>query len=356
MLSRLGILHPIIQAPMAGVSTPAMAAAVSNTGGLGSIGVGAMNHEQTRTAIREIKRLTDKPFNVNVFTNKPPQKDPIRESVWIDILRPHFAGANTHFPGPLEVIYKDFDHDPEKLQAILDEGVRILSFHFGLPSPEIIHRLKRRGIILMASVTCLSEAKLAEDAGVDILIAQGYEAGGHRGIFDLQAEDQRLSTLVLTSLLTRSTKLPVVAAGGIMDGQGIAAVMALGAEAAQLGTAYLLCPESAADDSYRVAIEIITSTRMTTFVSGRPARSLTTKFTRMEEENPQIRPPDYPLTYHAGKALYTSAKAADDPGFGAFWAGQGVQSCRSLPARDVTTKLVEELAVAQRCGTSRTQI
>ena len=332
---------------MAGTSTPALAAAVSNAGGLGSIAVGAMDAEATRKAIRSVKQLTDKPFNVNVFTHTAPQVDPARESAWMDLLRPHFAPSGVDFKAPLQVIYKTLDDDPAKVDVIVEEAVPVVSFHFGLPSANIISRLKRSAEVLLASVTNLDEAKAAEAAGMDILVAQGYEAGGHRGMFDPQAKDEELDTIILTRILSSSTSLPIVAAGGIMDGQGIAKALASGASAVQLGTAFLLCPETALDAGHRQSIENTNSTYMTTFVSGRAARSLASKFTQLELDNPHVSPPDYPLTYHAGKALHAAAKSNGDSGYGAYWAGSGVAACREMPAGQLVQVLMEETAKAR---------
>ena len=255
MLEGLGMKLPIIQAPMAGVSTPALAAAVSNAGGLGSIGIGASDVAGARAMIDETFAQTDRPFNVNVFVHGAAVQDPEREAAWLAALEPVFAEFGATPPAGLRVIYKSFSDDPEMLSLLVEKKPAVVSFHFGLPPAETITALKDAGIRLLATATSLAEAETAEAAGLDAVIAQGIEAGGHRGVFDPLAVDDGLGTFALTRLLVRKTGIPVIAAGGIMDGAGITAARDLGAVAAQLGTAFIACPESAADDAYRAALK-----------------------------------------------------------------------------------------------------
>ena len=204
----------------------------------------------------------------------------------------------------------------------------------------------------MASATNLRDARAIVGAGVDALIAQGYEAGGHRGLFDPAKPDDKLGTLALTRLLVRKFDIPVIAAGGIMDGAGIAAALKLGAVAAQLGTAVVGCPESLADQGYRAALksEAANHTVMTAVISGRPARCLANRFTHWGSEVPPLEIPDYPIAYDAGKALHAAAKAKSEFGYGAQWAGQGAPLARSLPAADLVGQLARELADARACN------
>jgi len=350
ILSEIGVLHPIIQAPMAGVSTPAMAAAVSNAGGLGSIGVGAAGAVGAAKMIADLKAATDRPFNINLFVHATPQADPEREAAWLQRLSPEFERFGAELPTELRTIYTSFAEDTEMLDLLLDERPAVISFHFGLPDATKIAALKGAGCVLLASATNLREAKAIEAAGLDAIIAQGYEAGGHRGMFDPSAPDDALGTFALTRLLVAKTSLPVIAAGGIMDGQGIAAALTLGAEAAQLGTAFVACEESRADAAYRAALmgEGARHTVMTHAVSGRPARCLENGFTRWAAENAPIDPPDYPIAYDAGKALNGAAKSAGEYGFGAQWAGQGAPLARAMPAAKLIEALVKELADANR--------
>ena len=349
LLQRIGITHPIIQAPMAGTSTPAMAAAVASAGALGSIGVGAVDAAAARTMIAAVQAATPGPFNVNVFCHRPATADPVREQGWIDALRPVFARFGASPPTALREIYRSFLADPDMLDLLVETRPAVVSFHFGLPSAAAIARLKAAGIILFSTATNLDEAERAAAAGVDAIVAQGYEAGGHRGIFDPAAPDARLGVAALTRLLVEKQPLPVIAAGGIMDGAGVAAALALGAEAAQLGTAFIACPESSADDFHRDALfgDAATMTEMTALISGRPARCLANGFTALKDaELKGVPMPDYPIVYDAGKALAAAAKAQGDGGFGAQWAGQGAPLARAMPAADLIATLVEEMAAA----------
>ena len=239
LLHKLGIELPIIQAPMAGVSTPEMAAAVSNAGGLGSIGVGSVNAETTRQMIAAVRSKTDRPFNVNVFCHQPATPDAAREAAWLARLAPEFNRYGATPPARLTEIYQTFLTDDAKFEVLLEERPAVVSFHFGLPTRERMEALRAAGIVMFASVTNVEEGKAIAAAGVDAVVAQGYEAGGHRGVFDPDAVDDRLGTFALTRLLVKKFDIPVIAAGGIMDGAGIAASLTLGAAAAQLGTAFI---------------------------------------------------------------------------------------------------------------------
>ncbi len=345
LLRKLGITLPIIQAPMAGTSTPALAAAVSNAGGLGSIGVGAMTAEAAGKNIAAVRAATNLPFNVNVFCHRPPVPDPAREAAWIKHLSPTFAQYGATPPAALREVYKSFVNDEAMFALFLKERPAIVSFHFGLPSPVKIAALRGAGILLLAGVTNLYEARAAEAADVDAVVAQGYEAGGHRGVFDPGAPDERLGTLALTRLLASSLSVPVIAAGGIMDGAGIAAVMTLGASAAQLGTAFVACPETDADAAYRAALLDKENVRtvITTAISGRPARGIANRFTALGADVPDSLIAPYPMAYDAGKALNAAAKAKGETGFAAQWAGQGAALARALPADTLVAVLHAEM-------------
>ncbi|WP_420991696.1 NAD(P)H-dependent flavin oxidoreductase [Cupriavidus sp. 30B13] len=348
LLSRLGLAVPLIQAPMAGINTPALAAAVSNAGGLGSLGVGALDAEGARKTIRETRALTGKPFNVNVFCHAPAIADAAREARWLAYLAPSFAEFGATPPAALREIYKSFVVDEAMFAMLLEERPAVVSFHFGLPPQPWIAALREAGIFLMATATSVEEARQVADAGVHAIVAQGVEAGGHRGIFDPEARDERLGTLALVRLLVHNTTLPVVAAGGIMDGAGIVAALALGAQAAQLGTAFVPCPESAADAAYRTALlagQPIRTT-LTRSISGRAARGIVNRLTGLGEA-PDCPPvPDYPIAYDAGKALHAAAKAQGSAGFAAQWAGQAAQLSRGLPAAELVAQLQAEMKQA----------
>ncbi len=348
LLRTLGVSLPIIQAPMAGVSTPAMAAAVSNAGALGSIGVGAANAETARGMIRAVRAGTDRPFNVNVFCHRPAVANREREAAWLARLAPIFASFGAVPPDRLTEIYTSFVEDDAMLAMLLEERPRIVSFHFGLPAAERITALHDAGIVLLATATNLDEANQIAEAGIEAVVAQGYEAGGHRGVFHPDAPDQCLGTIALTRLLVREVTIPVIAAGGIMDGAGVAACLLLGASAVQLGTAFVACPESAADSGFRAALFSPSSQRtiMTTAISGRPARCLSNRFTALGVEVTADAVPAYPIAYDAGKTLNVTAKAAGEFGFGAQWAGQAAPLARSLPAATLVSALQAEMQEA----------
>jgi nitronate monooxygenase len=345
LIELLGLRVPVIQAPMAGVSTPALAAAVSNAGALGSIAVGAADVAETRLMIRETRRLTSGPFNVNLFCHRPPRRDPAREARWLSTLAPVFHAHGAAPPERLTEVYRTFVGDDAMLAMLLEERPRVVSFHFGVPAPAAIAALDDAGVVLLGSATSLDEARALEASGVDAVVAQGYEAGGHRGVVDPDAPDDCLGTLALTRLLAARCRVPVIAAGGIMDGAGVAACLALGAAAAQLGTAFIGCPESSADAAYRALLfsEAAAHTTMTRIISGRPARCLANRFTALAAQAiDEAEAPDYPLAYAAGKALAAAARAGGETRLGAHWAGQGAPLARALPAADLVAALEDE--------------
>lgn len=214
LLKRLDLSIPIIQAPMAGVSTPQLAAAISNAGGLGSIAVGATDAPGARTLIDATAALTRRPFNVNVFVHEDPARDAQREAEWLAALRPLFREFGAEPPERLETIYRSFANDDAMLALLVEKAPRVVSFHFGLPDAGRIKALKEAGCVLLSTATNLAEARAAEAAGVDAIVAQGYEAGGHRGVFDPGVPDDQIGTLALTRLLVARCALPVIAAGG----------------------------------------------------------------------------------------------------------------------------------------------
>ncbi|GAA0757696.1 nitronate monooxygenase [Actinomadura yumaensis] len=344
LIEQLGLTAPIVQAPMAGVSTPAMAAAVSNAGALGSIAVGATDAAGAGRMIAETRALTDRPFNVNLFVHAAPRRDEGAEAAWLQALTPSFAAFGAAPPATLNAPYRSFADDDAMLARLIADAPAVVSFHFGLPDGERIRALKQAGCLLLATATNLDEALACRAAGVDAVVAQGWEAGGHRGMFDPDADDGRLGMAALTRLLVLRSGLPVVAAGGLMDGRGVRAALNLGAVAAQLGTAFIACPESAADAAYRQALtsEAAYHTTLTRAVSGRPARCLRNRFTELGAQT-TAAVPDYPVAYDAGKALNAAAKAVGEYGFGAQWAGQGAPLARSLPAADLIAALIEEM-------------
>ncbi|NGR08209.1 nitronate monooxygenase [bacterium SGD-2] len=344
-LEALGLQHPIIQAPMAGVATPELAAAVSNAGALGSLGIGSSTASQARQMIEATQALTSRPFNVNVFCHAPAKRDAQREAAWLAHLAPLFRQAGAQPPASLAEIYKSFHQDDEMFTMLLETRPAVLSFHFGIPAAERLRAFKEAGIVTLATATSLREAEQIEAAGIDAIIAQGIEAGGHRGIFEPDGDDERLSTAVLVRQVVRRCSRPVIAAGGIMDGQGIAAMLRLGAVAAQLGTAFILCPESAANNAYRSNLKSdrAASTRLTPVLSGRPARGMTNAYITFASAAGSPPPADYPLTYDANKQLCAAAAKNGSHDFAAQWAGQGAPLAREMPAARLVQTLAAEL-------------
>lgn len=349
---RLGLTMPLIQAPMAGVSSPAMAAAVSEAGGLGSIGIGGTDAAGAQTMIAQLRAGTTRAFNVNLFVHPRAQPDPVREAAWIERLGPLFAEFGAEPPPRLRAIYPSFLEERAMQELLLELAPPVISFHFGLPPADLIAAFRARGCMLLATATNPNEARTVEAAGLDAIVAQGIEAGGHRGMFDPDAPDSALGLGALTRMLVRGSRVPVIASGGIMDGAGIAAALALGAVAAQLGTAFIACPESLADAGYRAALfgPGAAQTTMTTLISGRPARSLPNRFTALVNDLGEVRPPVYPVAYDAGKALHAAAKAHGEYGFGAQWAGQGAPLARAMPAGALVAALRAELESCLRAG------
>lgn len=341
----LDLRVPLIQAPMAGVSTARLAASASRAGALGSIAVGAMSAGAAAGAIAEALAACDGPLNVNVFTHARARRSPGREAAWLRRLAPWFAEFGAAPPAALDEIYPTLDAAPELLDAILDHRPPVVSLHFGLPAPDTLRRLRTAGCTLVATATSVAEARRLDAAGIDVIIAQGWEAGGHRGVF-VPARDEPLATLDLVARLVAAVSRPVIAAGGLSDGADVARALALGAAGAQLGTAFASCPESAAGDAYRRSLaDPGRTTAMTRVISGRPARGLDNRFVRelaafIEEV------PDYPVAYDAGKALAAAAGAAGCHDFDAMWCGTGRVREAALPAADLVRAIADELAAA----------
>lgn len=339
-----GLPTPIIQAPMAGVATPALAVAVSAAGGLGSLGLGMSTVAQARQFITETRALTDRPFNVNLFCHQPAERDAEREAAWLRHLAPLFAEVGVEPPAALNEVATSFLVDEAMQRLVLELRPAIVSFHFGLPPEGYLTALREAGIRTLATATNQREAAVIEAAGIDAIVAQGIEAGGHRGMFDPEAVDERLSTAVLVRFLTRQTNLPVIAAGGIMDGAGIRAALDLGAAGVQLGTAFILCPESAAAASYRANLrsQRAAETRLTPVLSGRPARGMVNRLIRHGEAPGSPRPAAYPVAYDAARQLIAGATKLGNSEFAAQWAGQGAPLARELPAASLVATLMEE--------------
>lgn len=348
LCERLGLAHPIIQAPMAGVSTPALAVAVSEAGALGSLATAALpGTAAVAQQLAELAAATERPVNVNVFCHQPAAPDEAADARWLRYLGPFFAELGSVPPPHLQEVYPSFRTNDALLAALVQARPRVVSFHFGLPSAAQLEALRAAGAVLLACVTSPAEAQAAEAAGVAMLVAQGVEAGGHRGTFD-PAVEPAISTLELTRQLVRRVRLPVIAAGGLMNGADLAAALRAGAVGGQLGTAFAACPESAASAAYRAALlhQPPLPTALTTVISGRPARGLINRF--MQDVDQPGRPPvaAYSRAYLAGKALVAAAQQAGEPGYAVQWAGTGVGRARALPAAELVRTLAAELVQA----------
>ncbi|XID74512.1 NAD(P)H-dependent flavin oxidoreductase [Alkanindiges sp. WGS2144] len=344
-LKKIGVTQPIFLAPMAGTSTPELAAAVSNAGGLGSLGLATSSVEQARQAIQHTRQLTDKPFNCNFFCHQPPIRDPETERAWIDYIAPFFQQFGATPPQELKSVNSTFIDDQAMLDMLLAEKPAVVSFHFGVPKASVIEQLKQAGIVLMASATSLPEAQIIAEAGLDAIIAQGVEAGGHRGIFN-RAYDPAISTHDLVCLFKAHVDLPIIAAGGLMNGQDIKNVLQLGACAGQLGTAFVICPESAASSTYRERLlnPDYQITQITDSISGRPARGLINAWHQYIDRPERPVLTSYSYTYDLAKQLSKLAIQHGNYDFAAFWAGSNVSRIRNIDASHLMQTLIAELA------------
>ncbi|MFN9110583.1 MAG: NAD(P)H-dependent flavin oxidoreductase [Bacteroidota bacterium] len=339
--------YPIIQAPMAGISTPALAAAVSNAGGLGSLGIGASSLEHAHAMIRQTQQLTTQPFNVNVFCHQPAQRDAYSESRWIAYMTPLFAELGAQPPATLAEPYPSFLANEPLFALMCQLRPAVVSFHFGIPPRDWIDRFNALGIYTMATATNLDEAQLIAHAGIKSVIAQGIEAGGHRGMFDPTLPDACQSTLDLVKQLAQHLSIPIVAAGGLMNGHDIQRAQAYGATAAQLGTAFLLCPEAGTSVAHRAHLRTTHATALTAGISGRPARGLINRLIQHVTHIDAPAPPAYPVAYDLAKHLANQAPHQVEA-YAAHWAGTHVAHIREYPAAELMRILVNEWHHAQR--------
>jgi len=339
----LGIELPIIQAPMAGAQGSALAVAVSNAGGLGSLPCAMLSLDALRNELAAIKAQTGKPFNVNFFCHAPPAPSSEREAAWRATLSPYYKeygiDADAIPVGPGRAPFSAAAAD------LLDEfKPPVVSFHFGLPSAELLARARAWGAKILSSATTVEEARWLEARGVDAIIAQGLEAGGHRGIFLSEDLSTQVGTFALLPQMARAVKLPVIAAGGIADAQGVAAAMALGAAGVQIGTAYLLCPEATTSAVHRAALksEAARHTAFTNLFTGRPARGIVNRI--MRELGPiSTAAPAFPLATAAIAPLRAKAESQGSGDFSPLWSGQNASGCREMPAGDLTRALASDL-------------
>ena len=342
VLDLLGIELPIIQAPMAGATSAAMAAAVAEAGGLGSLPGALMSPEQLRAEIGLVRQRTSKPINVNFFCHAPPAFDAAREAAWRRRLRPYYLELGLD-PDIRIPAWGGAPFGRAHCDLLEEFRPAIVSFHFGLPCQDLLCRVRATGAKILSSATTVEEARFLEDRGCDAIIAQGLEAGGHRAMFLSEDVATQLGTMALVPQIADAVKVPVIAAGGIADARGIAAAFALGAAAVQIGTAYLLCPEAAVTPAHRQALRTALDehTAVTSIFSGRPARAIVNRLLR--ELGPRFElAPAFPLAANALAPLRARAETAGSDAFTPLWAGQAVRLGRELPAGEMTRRLAEE--------------
>lgn len=335
----LGVELPIIQAPMAGVQDSALAIAVSEAGGLGSLPCAMLGPDALRRELSAIRTRTSRPFNVNFFCHSQPHVDAGRDAAWRAALAPYYDeyGVNPASVPP-GAGRRPFD---DEMATVLEEfRPPVVSFHFGLPSPALLARVRAWGARVLSSATTVAEAVWLEAHGADAVIAQGLEAGGHRGSFLNDGLEAQSGTFALVPQVVRAIAVPVIAAGGIADARGVAAAMALGAAGVQVGTSYLLCPEATTSAVHRGALLSAAAqvTAVTNVFTGRPARGIVNRI--MRELGPMSPlPPAFPLATAAVAPLRTKAEAMGRGDFSPLWAGQNTTGCRNVPAAVITRDL-----------------
>lgn len=344
LLQRLGIALPIFQAPMTGSDTPALAAAVSAAGGLGQLGCGMRSPQAMRDAAAALRAATDKPFGMNLFVLSTPAPDDATVQAALARLAPLYQYFNLPLQPPARWC-EDFD---AQFQALLELRPALASFTFGILSRGQVAQLHAAGCLVMGTATTVAEALAWQGVGADVVCASGVEGGGHRGTFLSDWEASHIGTLALVSACADALTIPVVAAGAIMDGRGIAAVRTLGAQAAQLGTAFLVCPESAIGPAYRAALARAggSDTRLTRSFSGRWARGIDNAMMRTLAPL-QDAIPAYPIQNALMGPVRRAAAQAGDAEHIALWAGQGVGAARALPAAQLVQMLAQEWRAAR---------
>ncbi len=344
LTQRLGIELPLLQAPMAGVQGSALAVAVSEGGGLGALPCAMLSPQAMSDELERIRGQTSRPLNVNFFCHLPPEPDPARDARWHQALAPYYAELGLDIDSVASGAgRRPFDHQAcDVLEVFRPE---VVSFHFGLPSSALLERVKAWGATVLSSATTVEEALWLEANGADAVIAQGLEAGGHRGMFLTQDLTTQVGTLALLPQVKEAVSVPVIAAGGITDARGVAAALALGADAVQVGTAFLCCPEATTSSLHRRALqsEAARHTALTNLYSGRPARGIVTRL--MRELGPiSSVAPAFPLATAAIGPLRSAAEALGSSDFSPLWAGQNASGCRNVPAAELLRELVREIS------------
>lgn len=339
----LGTRLPILQAPMAGAQLSALAVAVSNAGGLGSLPCAMLGPDDLRRELATVLAQTTQPYNVNFFCHRPPVRNVGHEAMWRAALSRYYAelGLDPMIARPAPQ-RRPFDHDAADVLAEFRPPV--VSFHFGLPSAQLIERVRHWGAVILSSATTVDEALWLEARGVDAIIAQGFEAGGHRGMFLTDDLSTQVGTMALVPQIVQRVKVPVIAAGGIADARGVFAAMRLGASGVQVGTSYLLCPEATTSAVHRAALtgEGARRTAITNLFTGRPARGIVNRL--MRELGPMSgAAPEFPLAAAALTPLRARAERDGAGDFSPLWSGQNNSGCRAIPAGRVTDSLAAGL-------------
>ncbi|WP_060513468.1 nitronate monooxygenase family protein [Pseudomonas sp. NBRC 111124] len=343
ILDLLGIELPILQAPMAGASGSAMAIAVARAGGLGALPCAMLTGDQVRGEIEAFRTACPgQPLNLNFFCHQPPAPDPERDARWKQALEAYYAEVGADFAAPTPVSNRaPFDEQ----SCVLVEQMRpdVVSFHFGLPQAALLQRVKASGAKVLSSATTVEEALWLEANGCDAIIAMGYEAGGHRGMFLSDDITSQIGTFALVPQIADAVHLPVIAAGGIGDHRGLVAALALGASAVQIGTAYLFCPEAKVSPAHRRALDTAqaSDTALTNLFTGRPARGINNRI--MRELGPMSDlAPRFPLAGGALMPLRAITDAQGNSDFSNLWSGQALRLGRPMPAEQLTREIAEK--------------
>jgi nitronate monooxygenase len=337
-----GIELPIIQAPMAGSALSDMVVAVSEAGGLGSLACALLSVEDARKELETVRRKTARSINVNFFCHQPPREDHAREMNWRRRLDDYYielqADSNAPIPKSARAPFDD-----KMCDLVMEFHPEVVSFHFGLPDKHLLLRIRKSGAKILSSATSVNEARWLEDQGCDAIVAQGFEAGGHRGMFLTEDVSTQVGTMALVPQVVDAVKVPVIAAGGIADARGILAAFALGAAAVQIGTAYLRCPEAQISPLYRQALKDAkdNETALTNVFTGRPARAILNRFMREVGPMSDIAP-GFPLAAAALAPLRAKSETAGSADFTPLWLGQAARLSRELPAANLTRQLAAE--------------
>lgn len=339
LAARLGVEHPLIQAPMGGgVTTPEMVSAVSNAGGLGSIGASYLQPEDIVRQAQAVRALTQRPFAINLFSPTSPQAS-VEPAPMLEILGRYYQQVGVPVPQAPATALPDFF---KQVEAVLEAAPAIFSFTFGIPPAHVLEAFKSRGILVGGTATTVQEARQLEAAGVDFIVAQGAEAGGHRGSFAGPFEAAMVGTMALVPQVIDAVRLPVIASGGIMDGRGIAAARMLGASGVQLGTAFLTVREAGTAPAHKAALRSARDdgTRITRAFTGRPGRMISNEFIEALEGSKALLP--FPAQHYATSPLRAAAAKQGDTRFMALWGGQGAALSRDVPAAELVRDLIRE--------------